>query len=222
MSSVRKALTPEERIVLKWWRERLPNEDMPLSILDVDVDGFYEGHLKTEDMVGIVVVLPDSSERPTDDEAISRLMNALETILERCLGDLSYVEKQKVVLVLANRENYFGDNYYYSGKAKEDLTPMLTALMNSIFCSSDTGTTDSRLEGAEGVVAREVMDDDTEAFETLGCTISFIEEAEPEVEFEDDATHSIQIEFLTGSSIVTYLGDILRKLDKNSPFLRYL
>ena len=138
MSSVRKALTPEERIVLKWWRERLPNEDMPLSILDVDVDGFYEGHLKTEDMVGIVVVLPDSSERPTDDEAISRLMNALETILERCLGDLSYVEKQKVVLVLANRENYFGDNYYYSGKAKEDLTPMLTALMNSRSIKRDT------------------------------------------------------------------------------------
>jgi hypothetical protein len=125
-----KARSPEE-IVLDWYK-LLPNEKGTLSILDTDVDGFHEGHFKTEDIVGIIVVLPDSSKRDTDEEAISRLMQALKTILEMCLGDLSHVEKKKVVLYLTNRVRYFGK------VQRRDLTPLLTALMNSRSIKKDT------------------------------------------------------------------------------------
>jgi hypothetical protein len=130
MSSKSKPKRSPEEVVMDWFGY-LPNEKGTLSILDVD--GFSVGHYRTEDIVGILVVLPDSSERHTDSEGIDRLMNALHTILQICLGDLSFVEKKKVVLFLINSHNYFGKIL------KPDLMPLLTALMNSSSIIKGTG-----------------------------------------------------------------------------------
>ena len=131
MSSVFKPKTTRPEEILARWHRMLPNEKDTLLISDVGVDGFYEGHFRSEDMVGIIVVLPDPSEKQTGEDEIIRLMNALKTILEMCLGDLSYVEKQKVVLYLANTT-------YFNKIPKQDLTPMLTALINSRSIKTDT------------------------------------------------------------------------------------
>jgi hypothetical protein len=127
MSSESKVKKSTEEIVMDWFGY-LPNERGILSILDVD--GFSVGHYKTEDIVGIIVVMPESSEGHTVEEAIDRLLSALKIILEICLGELRLVEKKKVVLYLTNSLRYFG--------ATLNLTPSLTALMNSRSIQKDT------------------------------------------------------------------------------------
>jgi hypothetical protein len=115
-----------------------PHIDSTLYVLDGDVDGFGATYFNTRDFVGVAVMLPRSTQ--TETEAISTLIQALETILTLSIGNLLPVHKTRVLLFLADIDKYFG------GRQEPNLTPMLTALMNDRAVKTDaasnyTGTT---------------------------------------------------------------------------------
>jgi hypothetical protein len=103
-----------------------PHEGKVLFVLDGAIDGFRAAYIKSDEYVGIAVLLPKQTGPQSTERTLARLYQNAKLIFQLVLNrsGLEKRDKTKVILLLANRRGYF------RGKLEQNLTADLTKALN--------------------------------------------------------------------------------------------